>query len=269
MPEVTEYLAGFPSWVELATPDLEASKHFYCEVFDWYAYTLTTGEVGEYEVFTIGDVQGPAIGGMYELVDDTQQSSWTVYFRTDDLDASLDRVRAAGGQVLVEPVDIAGLGRLAHCSDPQGADFALWRGYDLKGAEVVDEPSALCWVELSSPDIHEARRFYGRVFGWEAVDRAYYVPTYTEWKVDGHSVAGMVSLEERWAPDTPSHWTPYFWVADCAAFVERAAELGAHIHVPPTDIDRGRLSILTDPAGARIAVITPSTPDVHTAKSAP
>ncbi|TDB87890.1 VOC family protein [Actinomadura sp. 7K534] len=269
MPEVTRHAAGYPSWVELASPSLEVSKRFYCDVFGWYAYTLTAGSVGDYEMFTLGDIQGPAIGGMYELQDDSMQSSWTIYFRTDDLDASLDLVRAAGGQVLVEPVDIADLGRMAQCSDSQGADFAFWFPYNLKGADVIDEPSAMCWVELSTPDVHEARRFYGEVFGWKPVDRHYEGLTYTEWKLGAWSVAGMVSLDERWAPDTPPHWTPYIWVSDCDAVTARAAELGAQVHVPPTDIGYGRLSILTDPAGARIAAITPKNPDLTALKTLP
>jgi uncharacterized protein len=210
MPEVTEPAVGFPSWVELSSPDLEVSKRFYCDVFGWYAYTLTAGSVGEYEMFTLGDIQGPAIGGMYELADDSMQSSWTIYFRTADLDASLDLVRAAGGQVLVEPVDIADLGRMAQCSDSQGADFAFWYPYNLKGAEAIDEPSAMCWVELSTPDVREARRFYGQVFGWEPVDRHYETLSYTEWKIGDRSIAGMMRKPEGMPAEVPSHWAPNF-----------------------------------------------------------
>ncbi|MEU8798688.1 VOC family protein [Spirillospora sp. NPDC048819] len=269
MPEMTEFPPGFASWVELASPDLEASKHFYCELFGWYTYTLTADSVGEYEVFTLGDIQGPEIGGMYELADNSQRSSWTIYFRTDDIPATLDAVRDAGGRVLVEPMDIADLGRMAQCSDSQGAYFALWTAYNLKGAGVVDEPSAMCWVELACPDIDEARRFYGQVFGWKSVDRSYYAPTYVNWKVGNWSVAGMVPLEEWWPAGFPSHWTPYFWVSDCDAVAARAADLGARIHVPPTDIQPGRFSVMTDPAGARLAVITPAIADMKSVKMRP
>ncbi|TDC60200.1 VOC family protein [Actinomadura sp. GC306] len=266
---MTEYQPGYPTWVELASPDLEMSKHFYCEVFNWYAYTLTLDHIGEYEMFVLGDVQGPEIGGMYQLIDDSMPSSWTVYFRTDDPVASLDLVREAGGRVLVEPLDVAHLGRLAQASDPQGADFGLWLPYDLKGAGVVDEASAMCWAEVSSPDPDAGRGFYSHVFGWKPVDRTYYGRPYVEFKVGERSVAGMVAPQQRWAPDVFSHWMPYFWVSDCDAAVARAAELGARIHVPPVTIETGRLAIMSDPGGARLAVVTPVYADLQAAKLAP
>ncbi|TDC56023.1 VOC family protein [Actinomadura sp. KC345] len=269
MPEMNGFPPGFASWVELASSDLEASRDFYCELFGWYVYTLTAAEVGDYDVFTLGDVQGPEIGGMFGLADGSQRSAWTIFFRTDDLPARLDAVREAGGQVLVEPMNVADLGRMAQCVDSQGADFALWVPYNLKGAGVVDEPSAMCWVELACPDIDEARRFYGHVFGWKAVDRPYTAPTYTNWKVGGWSVAGMVSMDERWPSDGLSRWTPYFWVTDCDAAAARAAELGARVRMPPADIEPGRYSILTDPTGARLAIFTPANADLRAVKEAP
>ncbi|WP_433477566.1 VOC family protein [Spirillospora sp. CA-142024] len=256
MPEVTAHAPGYPTWAELASPDVRASKRFYCEVFGWYAYTLT-GSLGEYYVFTLRDVGGPAVAGMQPLADDSMQPTWTCYFRTDDMEATLETVRAMGGQELSEPTDAANLGRMAHCCDPEGADFALWLPYDFQGADVVDEPSAMCWVELAAHDIEGARRFYGAVFGWKAVDRSYYTPTYTNWKIGDWTVAGMVPLEELGSADFEAHWVPFFWVSDCDATAARAADLGARIHFPPTDIKPGRFAVMTDPAGARLGIVTP------------
>jgi predicted enzyme related to lactoylglutathione lyase len=162
MPEVTSYEPGHPTWAELASPDPERSKDFYCELFGWYSYTLTA-DIGEYEVFTLGGVQGPEVGGMQFLADDSLHSSWTCYFRTADMAASVDAVRAAGGMVLVEPTDVAGLGRMSLCSDLEGADFALWYPGDLQGAGGMDEPATMCWVELACRDVRAAiRRCGGR-----------------------------------------------------------------------------------------------------------
>lgn len=269
MPEVTAHAPGTASWAELATPDMDASKEFYCGLFGWYAYTMTLGHLGEYEIFTLDDIQGPEVAGLVELLDEDQPPSWTCYFRTDDIPATLDAVRAAGGQELMPPTDVANLGRLALCADSQAADFGLWLPYNLKGAGVVDEPGAMCWVELACPDIQEARRFYGRVFGWTAVDRSYYSPTYTDWKIGDWSVAGMVPIEDWWPPGFPPHWIPYFWVSDCDAAAARAADLGARIHVPPTDISLGRFCVMTDPSGARLAVIAPVGPDRDTMRRLP
>ena len=51
--------------------------------------------------------------------------SWLYYFDVADLDAALERVKAGGGQVVNGPMPVPDGGRVAHCSDPQGAMFAL------------------------------------------------------------------------------------------------------------------------------------------------
>jgi predicted enzyme related to lactoylglutathione lyase len=49
---------------------------------------------------------------------------WLYYFNVADVDAAAQRARSAGGQVLEGPTDIPN-GRVARCTDPQGAVFAL------------------------------------------------------------------------------------------------------------------------------------------------
>ncbi|MFD0902126.1 VOC family protein [Actinomadura sediminis] len=260
MPALTRRALGRPSWVELSSPDAAASRHFYCELFGWYAYTLTVPGQGDYHVFTLGDVGGPEVAGMRALADDTEPPSWTCYFHTDDLASTLDTVRAEGGQELVPPTDVSDLWRMAHCADSQGADFALWTPGRLEGAGVVDEPRAMCWTELACEDPEEAVRFYGEVFGWRAVHRAYYTD-YVNFKVGDWSVGGLVALKELRSAgyrDPPAHWIPYIWVTDCDAATARAAELGARVLLPPTTIPPGRFAVLSDPTGARIDVITPA-----------
>ena len=52
-------------------------------------------------------------------------SFWLYYFNVADIGAALDRVRAGRGKILEGPNDIPGGGRVARCTDPQGAMFAL------------------------------------------------------------------------------------------------------------------------------------------------
>jgi uncharacterized protein len=262
MPEVTAYPPGYPAWADLGTPDIAVSRRFYCALFGWYSYELSLPERNDYVMFTLGGVDGPEVAGMQGLTDDTQPPSWTCFFRSDDIDATLAIVEAEGGRELVEPSDVAHLGRFAMCSDSQGAEFALWLPFDRTvGAGVADEPCTRCWVELACHDTQEARRFYGKVFGWDAVERQYEpgAAPYTNWKVGDWSVAGMVQLNDRFPPGFRPHWIPYFWVSDCAEATERAVGLGARVHVRPTDIRPGCFSVLTDPTGARLALLTPTT----------
>ncbi|QXJ21582.1 VOC family protein [Actinomadura graeca] len=268
MPTVTGYLAGDPCWADLATPDLGASMAFYCELFGWSSYTLTVGTLGDYEMFTLGGTQGPAVAGMQVLDDDTQPPSWTCYVHADDTDLTHRAVLDAGGGTLIEPTSVANLGRMAVCADTQGADFGIWEGWDLPGADVTDEPSAMCWFELCCVDTGEAKRFYDEVFAWKGVDRVYdrwsaseqgYHPAvYTDWMHGDRPVGGMFFMDELWPERRPAYWIPYFWVADCDASAAAALDLGGEIAIPPNDAVHGRFSILTDPTGARVGIFTPS-----------
>ncbi|MBE1530868.1 VOC family protein [Actinomadura algeriensis] len=258
MPEVTRHEPGTACWLDLASPDPETSKAFYGELLGWHSYTLSVDKLDDYEMFTLGGVDGPTVAGMQTLADETQPPSWTCYFRVTDVTDVARRVLAAGGRELVAPLDIAHLGRIGMYLDPQGTDFAVWEPYEVEGAQVVGEPSAMCWVELASREVEKSRRFYGEVFGWRAVDRHYYRHfVYTNWKIDGWSVAGMVHMDETWPDEWPGDWIPYFQVADCDAVVARSVELGASVVIQPDDIDPGRFGVVMDPTGARLGLLAP------------
>ena len=55
------------------------------------------------------------------------QPYWTVYFGVADVDAALQRIAAAGGRMLTEPMAVPS-GRFAVAMDPQGAVFCLVDG---------------------------------------------------------------------------------------------------------------------------------------------
>ncbi|MFD0899674.1 VOC family protein [Actinomadura sediminis] len=257
MPRVTGHEAGAPCWLDLASPDPEASKRFYRELFGWSSYTMALDAFGDYEIFTLGGTQGPRVAGLSALADGAQPPSWTVYFRVDDVDDTARAARAAGGRELFAPMAGLGIGRAAMYADLEGADFALWQPTELAGMEIVREPGAMCWVELASRDIEGARRFYGEVFGWRPVEhRIYRAAPYTAWEVGGRPVGGMVFMDEHWPPHWGAHWIPYFWVEDCDATAWKATDLGARMAIPPTDIRPGRFATILDPTGARLAMIT-------------
>ena len=50
---------------------------------------------------------------------------WSVFWQSDDVDASVAKVRALGGAVLAQPSD-EGLGRVARVADPLGARFRFF-----------------------------------------------------------------------------------------------------------------------------------------------
>ena len=116
---------GEASWHELMTTDAAAAMQFYGEVFGWQASeTMDMGEMGTYHMF---NRPHGMIGGMMNKPPEMAQvpPNWQIYFRVDDLDAAVDRIKANGGQVLNGPVEVPGGDRIVNALDPQGAAFSL------------------------------------------------------------------------------------------------------------------------------------------------
>ncbi|HEU5160284.1 MAG TPA: VOC family protein [Streptosporangiaceae bacterium] len=255
MPQMTSYEPGTPSWVDLSTPNLKEAEVFYGDLFGWEAHAAPGPEAGGYTFFTLGGGGGLEIAGAMPLSGDDQPSAWTTYVSVRDVDETARAAQAAGGQVLVAPVDVMGQGRMAVFADPQGAVIAAWQPMAFQGAALIDEVNTYCWSELASRDIEAAKAFYPKVFGWQPDTRAFGTSSYTEWHADGRSVAGMVQMDDQWPEDVPAHWAVYFAVTDCDAVAARTVELGGSIAWPPTDIPVGRFAVLDDPMDAHFSVI--------------
>ncbi|SDH47596.1 VOC family protein [Agrococcus jejuensis] len=100
-------------YVELSAPDLPAARAFYEQAFDW---TFTEYGPEYLGIQGVGREQGGiAIGDAPPLVQ----------LYSDDLDATLAAVRAAGGTITVEPFDFPG-GRRFAFADPAGNQLGVW-----------------------------------------------------------------------------------------------------------------------------------------------
>ena len=104
MGERTSHAPGTFSWADLATTDPDAAKTFYAGLFGW-----------EFEDMPAGDEEAQ------------MPSFWMACFGCENADATVDAVRAAGGQVYMPPF-AAGPGRYAVVADPQGAAFTVYAG---------------------------------------------------------------------------------------------------------------------------------------------
>ena len=250
--EVERYEHGVPSWVDLSTPDTNAAAAFYSALFGW-GVDEGAPEAGGYRMCML---RAKAVAGL-----GPQQNPgppvWNTYVNVDDADDVAARVTAAGGQVLAPPLDVMTFGRMAVFADPAGAAIAVWQPGLLPGAGLVNEPGALCWNELLTTDTAAAVAFYPAVFGWQADHQgpADAAAGYTEWKVNGRTVAGMRAKPAEMPADVPSHWSVCFAVDDADAAVAKVAELGGSVVIPPTDIEFGRFAGVIDPAGAAFSVI--------------
>ena len=104
-------------YIEFTVRDMKIAKAFYGSAFGWrftdYAPTYAGIQKGDGEM-----------GGLREA-DEVQPGGPLVVLYSDDLGASLDAVRTAGGTIVKEPFSFPG-GRRFHFTDPSGNELAVW-----------------------------------------------------------------------------------------------------------------------------------------------
>lgn len=258
----TNFIAGAPNWLDLGSPDTDASQAFYTGLFGW-TFTSAGPNAGGYGFFRLGEKTVAALG---PLTEEGASSAWTIYFQSDDADQTTKQVEQAGGAVRLGPFDVFSAGRMAGYTDPTGAEFAVWQPGETAGLEAVTDVGTLCWTELhtKAPDV--AKLFYRTVFGWQEQDVPFGDFTYTVVTPAGGgtdaSQGGIaVLLPENAVAGLGSHWLPYFEVADVDTVIARAKELGGALRAPAYDAPGvGRFAQLADPQGAIFSIITSAAP---------
>jgi predicted enzyme related to lactoylglutathione lyase len=248
--EIDRYEPGVPSWVDLGSPDPQVAADFYGALFGWDA-PEGPPETGGYRVAMVGDRAVAGIGP----AQNPGPPVWATYVAVENADATAEKVTAAGGQVLLPPMDVLDVGRMAVFTDPVGAVLSIWQAGTHPGAQLVNEPGTWSWSELVTTDVDASKRFYGDVFGWTSTTHGEGVGAYTEWEVEGRSVGGMMLKPPMMPAEVPPHWGVYFAVADTDTAVARVAELGGAVMMPPMDIEPGRFAVVADPTGAVFNVI--------------
>jgi predicted enzyme related to lactoylglutathione lyase len=257
VPEKSSYETGVPSWVDLTTSDPAAARDFYSGLFGW-ELVVGPDEMGNYTMAKLKGKDAAGLGG--QPAPEGVPSAWTTYFAVADLDATIVRVEAEGGTVLMAPMDVGEAGRMAIAADPTGAVFGLWQAGEHIGAGLVNEPGTVIWNELHTHGLERAVDFYGNVLG-HTYEEAPDAPNYRMFKVGGEGVGGMNGLGADAQADVPDHWLTYFAVADTDGAVATVERLGGKVIGPPHDTPYGRMAVATDPQGAVFAVISaPETP---------
>jgi predicted enzyme related to lactoylglutathione lyase len=136
-------LPGHVGWHELSAVDWEQAFAFYGELFGWQKVDADFGGIGTYLIFSAG---GHSIGGMFTKPPTVPMPFWLYYFNVGDIDAAAKRVKAGGGGILEGPLEARGGNRIARCTDPQGAMFALRAGrpeaIGYFGRAAADDPAA-------------------------------------------------------------------------------------------------------------------------------
>jgi uncharacterized protein len=118
-------------------------------------------------------------------------------------------------------------------------------------------PGTPCWVDLGTPDIEKAARFYSDLFGWDVPEseNAEQTGGYRQAMLRGKPVAGMMPLMQEGQPPA---WSSYVSVEDADATVAKAKEAGGTVFAEPMDVmDLGRMAVFADPTGAVIGIWQP------------
>jgi len=120
-------------------------------------------------------------------------------------------------------------------------------------------PGTPCWVDLATPDIEAAARFYGELFGWEIPElpNSAEMGGYRRVKKGGRDVAGAMPLMEEGQPPA---WSTYVSVSDADATAQAVQENGGtQVAEPMAVSDYGSLAVFTDPEGAFFGIWEPNT----------
>ncbi|MGD9417293.1 MAG: VOC family protein [Verrucomicrobiota bacterium JB025] len=117
---------GTFGWNELMSSNPEAAKKFYGAVFGWVADTANVAPGVDYTMFKKDDVP---VAGLLEIKPEMGPvpPNWLAYVNSDDVAADVAKVRAAGGTVLQDVLEIPNAGTMAVIQDTEGAVFALWK----------------------------------------------------------------------------------------------------------------------------------------------
>jgi predicted enzyme related to lactoylglutathione lyase len=259
-----------PCWVDTSQPDPEAALAFYRGLFGWeFEDVMPEGSEGRYFIGRIRGGDVAAVGSIPEGA--PPMAMWNTYLWVESADATVSKVRGAGGGVAMAPFDVMDAGRMAVVTDPEGAAFCVWQAKNHKGAKVVNEHGSLNFNGLATRDPEGAKAFYGAVFGWKTLD----LPAGVMWTLPGygeHLEENSPGLREQMAAmgapegfidvvaalnpiahddtEAPAHWSVTFAVDDADATAAQARQLGGKVVTGPLDAPWTRMAVLEDPEGA-------------------
>lgn len=153
------YPQGAPCWVDMFQPDPHAAAHFYGELFGWTfddPLPMPEGLAGQYLTARLA---GRLVTGIGQAPDTAPTGVWSTYLHVDNIEESLSRAAAAGGGLLVGPLDAGLDGRVAVLTDSSGVAFSLWQAEKRQGAQVVNESGAWAMSALHTPNLKSAAAF--------------------------------------------------------------------------------------------------------------
>lgn len=110
---------GKINYVEMPSRDLEVTKRFFKAAFGWSFVDYGS----EYVAIENAGLDGGFFKS--DRVATTDKGSALVILYSADLEATVEKVKSAGGQIVQDIFPFPG-GRRFHFSDPNGNEYAVW-----------------------------------------------------------------------------------------------------------------------------------------------
>ena len=251
----TPWPEGTPCWIDLSVNDIPKAMAFYQGLFGW---DIQQGgpEVGGYAMALL---DGKAAAGIGPKMMPDAPSAWTTYLATTDADATAAKIKGAGGQILMDPMDVMDVGRMAVATDVTGAAFGIWQARSHSGAQIANAPGAQAWNEQFSRDFEGAKAFYAAVFGYSFGDMSTAEFSYATLLLGGREVGGIGAYPADTPASQPAVWGTYFGTADTDASVAAVIQRGGSVVRPASDSPYGRLATVADDQGSIFSLITTAT----------
>ena len=241
--------AGRFVWRDLLTRDVSAAKRFYEELFGWRFEDTTRSD----RPYVLARAGGMLVAGIVDVSANADAApQWLSYMAVADVDKTVAQVRADGGKILVEPLNVP-IARVAAVADPQGAPLGL-----AQLRRDIPEPAQAAagqffWQEYLARDATQALGFYKRLAGYESTISESRLGVEYHVLRKARSCGGLFQIPAT--SDVRPNWLPYVLVDDPATLSTRVASLGGRILVPAAPERRnGSLVVIADPGGAPLAL---------------
>jgi predicted enzyme related to lactoylglutathione lyase len=267
-PPPPAYLHGKLVWFELVSSDPAKSRSFHADLLGWTVEPQETAGM-KYELAKAG---GKEVASVRQAEDKKVKSHWVPFVSVPDVDAAVAAVEQNKGKVVKAAMDVPDVGRFAIVSDPNGAEFAVFKSVKSDDPDTDHaKQGEFVWAEnmtKSKKAQGTAMAFYPAAVGYTASSM-----DVTEGKAKSKyemlSMAGPDGTPKHRAGVVPAkpaslggHWLPWVAVDDVDATVGKVKGLKGKVVTKPHDIPGvGRAALVTDPTGAPLGLLKAASPE--------
>ncbi len=293
MPTVEKFIPGFVDFqhVTITVSNVERSLAFYRDLLGfpvlgrlYYSnevkLVIDFLDIGNNAILEIFSFVNASVKPSEFIYDDLQLGMRHMAFKVKDVDAVAERLKKAGVEFTLNPVDAVGGVRIAFFKDPDGTLVEIVTGeldYHIAGqkpiavaATATGAPGgselAFDHVALTVADLQKSLDFYQGVLGFpllgqlEFKDERGFRIAYLQF---GNSVLELFAFS---SPTIPHTWNPDetvlglkhigMLVSDVDAVLAQLKEQGVRIIYPPNDAHGGvRTCFFADPDGNALELI--------------